>query len=335
MNKKAVMLLSGGLDSSLAAKMMVDQGIELVALNFTSPFCHCTGKSRGCSNEAVRVAKELNIPIKVVAKGRDYIDIIRNPRFGYGQGVNPCIDCRIFMIKKAKKIMEEQGASFLVTGEVLGQRPMSQRRDAMRLIDRETDSEGIMLRPLSAQHFAPTEAEKARIVDRKKLLNFRGRIRKPQMELAGEIGVDDYPCPSGGCLLTDKNYARRVRDLFARKNGDLSFHDFNLLKLGRIIRMEGDLRVLIGRDHGENIKLAGYRSLVDAFLEPANFPGPSAVILGRFTDEDRRDVGRMILSYAKAPAAQAMVKWSIDRVDQGEFSVNDPFPMEQLKTRYL
>jgi len=175
---KAVALLSGGLDSTLAVKMIIDQGIEVHALNFTSAFCTCTTSARkagGCKSESRRVAEEFGIPIKVIIKGDDYIDIIRSPAHGYGKGINPCVDCRIYMFKAAKKYMEEIGASFILTGEVLGQRPMSQRRDTMRIIERDSGLEGLVLRPLCAGHLAPTIAEKEGLVDRKKLLSVAGR----------------------------------------------------------------------------------------------------------------------------------------------------------------
>ncbi len=159
MQRKALALLSGGLDSTLAVKVMLDQGIAVEALNFTSPFCTCTSKNSGCKSEAVRVAEEFGIPIKVMNKGIEYLEIVRKPRHGYGKGMNPCVDCRIFLLRKAKEYMAESGADFVITGEVLGQRPMSQRRDTLRVIERESGLEGLLLRPLSAKHFKPTIPE--------------------------------------------------------------------------------------------------------------------------------------------------------------------------------
>src|SRR5512134_3755496 len=155
MKRKALALLSGGLDSTLAVKVMLEQGIEVEALNFTSPFCTCTGKNAGCKSEAIRVAEEFGIPIKVMHKGVDYLEVVRKPRHGYGKGMNPCIDCRIFLLRKAKEHMEESGADFVITGEVLGQRPMSQRRHTLDIIERESGLAGKLLRPLSAKHFEP------------------------------------------------------------------------------------------------------------------------------------------------------------------------------------
>lgn len=199
---RAIALLSGGLDSTLATKVIVDQGIEVEAVNFLTVFCTCTTHGETClaSQKAV---ESLGIPLSVFNVSTEFLEIVKNPKHGYGSNMNPCIDCRIFMLKKAKALMEKSGASFLITGEVLGQRPMSQRRDAMRLTEKEAGLDGLILRPLSAKFLPVTIPEKEGWVNRESLLNFQGRSRKPQMELAAYFGIRDYPCPAGGCLLTD------------------------------------------------------------------------------------------------------------------------------------
>jgi len=251
MKRKALALLSGGLDSTLAVKMMLDMGIDVEALNFTSPFCTCTGKNSGCKSEAVRVAQEFNIPIKVIHKGLDYLEIVRNPLHGYGKGVNPCVDCRIYLLRKAKEYMAECGADFVITGEVLGQRPMSQRRDSLRVIERESGLAGLLLRPLSAQHFEPTVPEMEGWVDRGKLLAIKGRSRRELFELAEEIDVKNYPCPAGGCLLTELSFVPKMRDVFDHCD-ELNLRDFRLLKIGRHCRIGERTKVIIGRDEGDN-----------------------------------------------------------------------------------
>jgi tRNA-uridine 2-sulfurtransferase len=178
MNRRAIALLSGGLDSTLAVKMMLEQGIEMMAVNFTSAFCNCTPKTAGCRHQASKIAQEFGIPIKVT-KGMDYMEMVRKAPHGYGRGMNPCIDCRIYMLKKVKELMAGEGASFVVTGEVLGQRPMSQHRQAIRTIEKASGLEGLILRPLSAQYFEPTVPEEEGIVDRERLLAISGRSRKP------------------------------------------------------------------------------------------------------------------------------------------------------------
>ena len=278
MRKKAIALISGGLDSTLAVRLMLDQGIEVVGVHFTCPLF--SSRPEGNRPDAAKKAADrLGIKLRVAPLEKDYIEVVRRPAHGWGQAVNPCLDCHAHMIEKAKIIMEEESASFLVTGEVLGQRPKSQRREAMDIIDRITETKGILLRPLSAQHFEPTEAEKAGIVDREKLFSIEGRSRKIQMEMAKDIGIRDYPSPGGGCLLADRSYAARVFDLFERKT-EYDFDDFNILKLGRLIRLNNTVRVVVGRNEEENTLLETHHGKVDALMEPSGFPGPSAAVLG-------------------------------------------------------
>jgi tRNA-uridine 2-sulfurtransferase len=280
MNKKAVSLLSGGLDRVLATKLIVEQGVDVTALHFTSPFFNCThGKNKGCGIQAVRSAQELGVKVVVKAKGMEYLKILQAPRHGYGKNMNPCIDCRIFILRKAAEFMKEIDASFIITGEVLGQRPMSQRRDAMDLIDRETGLEGIIVRPLSAQHFPPTVPEQEGIIDRQKLLNFVGRSRKRQYELADEYDIKEFSCPGGGCLLTDSMFAGRIRDLF-KHTPDYTMHDATLLKTGRHFRLSEKTKVIIGRDEEENKKLENLSFGGNFLLNPVSFKGPTALIAG-------------------------------------------------------
>lgn len=303
MKKKALALLSGGLDSTLAVKMMLDQGIEVEALNFTSPFCTCTGKNSGCKSEAVRVATEFNIPIKVMHKGLDYLEIVRKPNHGYGKGVNPCIDCRIFLLRKAREYMVESGADFVITGEVLGQRPMSQRRDTLRIIERESGLEGLLLRPLSAKHFSPTIPELEGWVDREKLLNISGRSRKEQMLVAEELDVKNYPCPAGGCLLTETSFAPKVRDVF-KHSDDLNIRDFRLLKIGRHFRIGPKTKVIMGRDDAVNTLLENNVQQGEVQLRWIDGGSPLGVVTG-FVDDTMIDVAaKLILRYTRAEPGQ-------------------------------
>jgi len=301
MKRKALALLSGGLDSTLAVKIMLDMGIEVEALNFTSPFCSCTGKNSGCKSEAVRVANEFNIPIKVMHKGLDYLDLIRNPPHGHGKGLNPCIDCRIYLLKKAKEYMPESGADFVITGEVIGQRPMSQRRDTLRVIERESGLEGLLLRPLSALHFEETIPEKEGWVDRTKLLSITGRSRQMQMQLADELDVKNYPCPGGGCLLTEPSFIPKIKDIFDHTlTPDL--RDFTLLKIGRHYRIAGQSKLIIGRNEQTNDLLETVRHQEEAALTWLDGNTPLGVVTGLQDESITRLAARILLRYTKAEA---------------------------------
>ncbi len=282
MRVRAVGLLSGGLDSILACRLILEQGIEVFALNFVSPFCTCTKK--GCRHEARKAADLLGVPLKVIAKGADYIQLIKKPRHGYGSGMNPCIDCRVFTFTHARYYMEELSADFVFTGEVLGERPMSQHLQALKLIEQDSGLSGRVLRPLSAKLLEPTIPETRGLVDREKLLTIQGRSRKPQMALAARFGIKDYPCPAGGCLLTDKNFAARLRDAFA--HGEDSLRDIQFLKVGRHFRLGSGKKVVVGRDERENRVLNNLATASDTLIQPVTIPGPTVIIVQGGTTED-------------------------------------------------
>ena len=276
---KAIALLSGGLDSTLAARVVMEQGVGLEALNFMTVFCTCTQRGATClaSQKAVEA---LGIPLKVLNVSEEYLCVVKNPKHGYGRNMNPCIDCRIFMLKKAKAHMEESGAAFIVTGEVLGQRPMSQRRDAMRLIEREAGLEGLILRPLSAKALPVTVPEKEGWVDREKLLRVQGRSRKPQIELADHYGIHDYPCPAGGCLLTDPGFAKRMKDLMVH-DPDFSLNDVHLLKMGRHFRFSPGAKLIVGRQEEENQKIQTFAQGEGHSVQGVRLPGTSFPFEGK------------------------------------------------------
>ncbi len=279
MKIKAVGLLSGGLDSTLSAKLMLEQGIEIYAINFTSPFCTCTPKKAGCAAVITAVRELGGIKLKRVVLKDEYLKIVRNPKYGYGSGMNPCIDCRIMKIRKAGEYMRKIGASFLFTGEVLGQRPMSQHKSAIEIIDRESGLKGYILRPLSAAHFKPTIPELKGWVDKSEMLDITGRSRKTQISLAAEKGIKDYPCPAGGCLLTDKNFSRKIRDYFTFTEHP-SIKDISILKVGRHFRFDSGDKVIVARNEKECKMLKKLCRLGDHLLFPMDFSGPSVILQG-------------------------------------------------------
>lgn len=279
MNRKALVLLSGGLDSILAARLMKEYGIEAVCVTYFIEFAMCGGGP----DAAVKAAEVLGLPLKVFDVTDEYLGMFMSPKHGYGANINPCIDCKIFMLKKAKEYMKEVGASFLVTGEVLGERPMSQRRDALNIIEKNAGVRGILLRPLSGKLLPPTQAEEAGIIDREKLLDIRGRGRKPQMALAEKFGIREYPNPSGGCLLTDPGFTRRVKEL--RDHEGLSVEALRLLKLGRHFRMDEKTKLVIGRDDDENTELEAWVKEGDVSFRIKDKPGPFSVLIGPSDDE--------------------------------------------------
>jgi len=291
---KAIGLLSGGLDSTLAVKLLIDQGIEVTAFNMITPFCTCTRK--GCKHEAGKVAKQFGVPVKIITVGEDYIEMIKHPKHGYGSKMNPCIDCRIFMFKKAKTYMEEIGARFIFTGEVLGQRPMSQHRRAMNLIEKESGLQGLILRPLSAKLLSPTIPEEQKWVDREKLLDIQGRRRLPQIKLAKKIGVKDYPCPGGGCRLTDPQFAKRFKE--ALGFGEDSIRDIQLLKYGRHVRLPSGANVIIGRNEEENKVILQFMNPEDIALEVIGTGSPITLLKKQKDDNDLQQAAKLCIRYS-------------------------------------
>lgn len=288
MNKKAVALLSGGLDSMLAVKLMLEQGIEVHALNFLTLFCNCT--SKGCRHQATKAAEEFKIPIKIMNITEEYMEVVKNPKYPRGRNMNPCIDCRIFTFRKAKEFMKEIEASFVVTGEVVGQRPMSQRKETIAIIEKESGLDGLIVRPLSAKFFEPTLPEKKGVVDRSRLLDIQGRRRVQQIALAKELNINDYPCPAGGCLLTDKGFSDRLRDLLKHNPGyDIS--DLHLLKAGRHFRISDNLKFIVGRDEKENEKITAFSKEGDFVFDIMDLP--SAVGLARGGNPSEKDIETM------------------------------------------
>ncbi len=295
--RKAIVLLSGGADSTLAMRLMLEQGVDLAALNFRTIFCTC--KHDGCGGSLRKSCAELGVPLRTVFIGEEYLRMIAAPKHGYGRGMNPCKDCRILMLRRARKEMQRVGAGFLVTGEVLGQRPMSQKFHTLMMIERESGLRGRILRPLSAKLLPPTIPEMTGIVDRSKLLSINGRSRKPQMKLAGELGVDEIPCAAGGCLLTAERFADRVRDLYEHSNGRIpTINDAKLLRVGRHFRTSPDFKIIIGKNEQENMTLYSLAQEDDLiFTPPADLKGPVAIARGQVPKTEWTCIASILLRY--------------------------------------
>jgi len=291
---RAVVLFSGGLDSVLAARILQEQGLEVEALNVCTMYTSC----RAVAAEA---AERLGVKLTVHCVGDDYLEVIRNPLYGYGKGANPCIDCRIYMCHAAKRLMEGIGACLVATGEVVGQRPMSQKRQHLELIARHCGLEDRLLRPLSARLLPPTIPERQRLIRREKLYDFNGRSRRPLIALAAELGVGGGPSPSSGCALAEPLFARRVHDLL-QFGGRASRCDFELLNCGRHFRFDERTKIVIGRNAAENAALRAFAARQDAadatLLAPHGFRGPDALVLGDPADPAVAFAAALMLRYA-------------------------------------
>lgn len=290
---KALALFSGGLDSTLAILTVLRQGVEVMAVTFTH-----FGMALAVEN-LFSVAKRFGFDVKLCPLSDKFIEIVRNPEFGYGKNINPCVDCKILMLKEAKVLMNAVGADFIVTGEVLGQRPMSQRKDILYLIDKKAAVKGYVLRPLSAKLLEITFPESKGIINRDMLYGFNGRSRKPQMSLAREFAFTDYPQPAGGCLLTEPNYAPRLKDLLTY-NSHIDAKDLSLLKLGRHFRFSPSCKIIVGRDKAENRAIAALAGDKDYLLEVKGSGSPLTLVTGEVTAEALEVAASICARYSDA-----------------------------------
>ena len=303
---KALTLLSGGLDSILATKLILDQGIEVIAVTFVLPFVTEKGEY------ASKIAELFGIRHVTVEVGADYFEVIRNPRHGYGSGMNPCIDCRIYMLKEAKRIADALGANFIVTGDVLGERPMSQHRKALTLEEHEAGLDGLILRPLSARLLPVTVPEREGWIDREKLLGISGKSRKPQIALAEQYGLQDaYPAPAGGCLLTDKEFAAKIRDLFEHAE-TVTTRDIRLLKVGRHFRFRKS-KIIVGRNERENSLLLALKTPNAYVLEVPDCGSPITIVEGASDPETVKLAARLTARYSDARSDLIVVEYWRER----------------------
>jgi tRNA-specific 2-thiouridylase len=306
---RALAMMSGGLDSALAVRLVQLQGVEAVGLHFRNVF-HGGAPVAAGESFAERSAKSLGIELRIVENTPMLLAAVKNPRYGYGKNLNPCLDCRVHMYTVGRTMLPDVGARFIVSGEVLGQRPMSQRGDAMKLIDRDAGVEGLVLRPLSARNLAETVPEREGWVRRDELLAIRGRSRRTQYELARRLGVTVFSAPAGGCLLTDPGFAERLRDLLDR-GVDFTENDVELLKHGRHFRLSETVRAVVGRDQADNDAIAALARPGDALVEVAAGHTPTTLVRGRVDAEALRAAAALTARYSKSrelPEVECLVR---------------------------
>lgn len=297
---RALGIFSGGLDSMLACLLLRRAGVAVEVVTFATPFF---GPER-----ALRSARHIGVPLRVAAVGPEHLELVKNPPHGYGSNLNPCIDCHAFMFRRAGAILQAEGLDFLFSGEVLGQRPLSQNKQALALVAKLSGYAELILRPLSAQNLPPTAMEASGLVDRAKLGAFSGRSRKPQMALAAELGVTDYPAPAGGCLLTEPGFSRRLKDLLEHEPG-AGVEQVELLKHGRHLRLSARAKLVVGRNQADNQALEQAAPPLALRLRALGAPGPLGLYLGPLEAKELLLAAELLAGYGKAaPGDQVQVQ---------------------------
>lgn len=286
---RALVLFSGGLDSTLAVKVLEKQNIEVTALTFVSYFFG--------DDKAKESAEKNNIQMRSINFAEIHCEVVKNPKRGYGRAMNPCIDCHLLMIREAGKIMRAEGFDFVATGEILGQRPMSQNLQSLKLIEKEAQLEGLLLRPLSAKLLDETAVEKSGLVVREQLLDLSGRSRKRHFELVTQLGINYYPTPGGGCLLTEMEFGKKLKKLLTEIKQP-SASDFALLQVGRIFWSD-KTRIIVGRNSRDNEKLRELREQEDVLLELQDFSGPLVLVRGEITAEIVEEAKKITANYSR------------------------------------
>lgn len=337
---KALALFSGGLDSVLAAGVVSAQGVAVEAVYLLNAFL--PGYNKICQGPK-KAAECLGIKLHILDVADAHLKLVINPCYGYGANLNPCIDCRIFMLRQAKMFMQDEGFSFLISGEVVGQRPLSQRKDKLRLIDRDAQVEGLLLRPLSAKLLPVTMPEQNGWVDREKLFAFSGRSRKPQIALAGQLDISEYASPAGGCLLTEKEFARKFQAMTGW--GNVSLNDVQLARTGRHFQYHGRFRLVVGRNEEENNILLGLSTAEDILVRVREFTGPITVVRrsrapGTAASEEEKKqavkiAAALTLYYSKGKVAGPVWVdyWSTQRNENGEIltAAAEPKQVERMR----
>lgn len=342
--RKAVALISGGLDSMLACQTIMNQGIHVEGINFFTGFCveghtHAIRKQDADKvkrNNALWVAEQLGIKLHIIDIIEEYKQVLLNPKHGYGANLNPCLDCKIFMVNKAKQWMQEKGFDFIITGEVVGQRPMSQRKQTMPIVAAESGADDLLVRPLSAQNLPATLPEREGWISRDKMFGFSGRSRKPQMALAKEFGFADYAQPAGGCcFLTDESYSLKLTDLWqARGKRDYDLDDIMLLKVGRHIRPRPHFKIIVAREDGEARFMSGYKKEFVS-MHCASHRGPLVLIDGEVGEDDLALAGQILARYGQGRDAEQVEVTIRDRAGAERNIFVKPLPAEQIREEWF
>lgn len=329
--KKVVALLSGGLDSQLAVRMMQEQGFDVSAVAIKTPFCDFDC-GRGCGFEIRERADDLNVNLKTVYLGDEYIEMLKNPKHGIGAGFNPCVDCRSMMFDAAKKHMEEIGAEFIISGEVLGQRPMSQHAPSLRIIEKESNLVGKIVRPLSAGLLPPTDPEKDGLIKRENLGMIKGRTRRTQLQMAKEYGIENPPNAGGGCLLTDPAFGIKAKDLFEHTKTP-TINDIDLLKIGRHFRLDEQTKFVVGRNKDENEMIKAIAMPGDILLEAKEHVGPISIIRGKNAKDHLNFASSVTLRYSDAPKNESGVVLIKSENNSEEITTERALEEDYLKYR--
>lgn len=292
---RALAMISGGLDSILAAKLIKEQGIDVIGICFKSYFFS--------EESAIKMTKQIDIPLVVVDFSKEHFKLVRNPKHGRGKNMNPCIDCHAMMMNYAGELLKQYDADFIITGEVLNQRPMSQNRQALDIVKKESGFAAKILRPLCAQNLQPTQMELDGLVDREKLLNISGRSRKPQMALAEQWNITEYPSPAGGCRLTEPGYALRLKDLLDNEESvdeeNVNEDELSLLRYGRHFRTKNGNKIIVARTKEEGDAIKGFINKEYYSFHPSKFSGALVVMTGKNISEDIELAARLAVRYSK------------------------------------
>lgn len=347
MNKqiKACALISGGLDSLLAAKTIIEQGVHVEGINFFTGFCvqghtHAIRKksqNKIKRNDALWSAEQLGIKLHIIDVIEEYKNVLINPKYGYGANMNPCLDCKIFMVQQAHKWIKQHKFDFIITGEVVGQRPMSQRKDTMPIIANKSGADDLLLRPLCAKNLPATLPESKGWVDREKLFDFSGRSRKPQMALANKFGFSDFAQPAGGCcFLTDKSYSNKLTDLWSSRGcKEYNLDDVMLLKIGRHIRPKANFKVIIAREEGETRFMQGYKKQFITMYSTSH-PGPLTLVDGLPTEEDLVLAAQLTARYGKRVDDTDLVEITIREKNGSKRTIKiKPIKANKLPAQWL